>query len=184
MGYEINSEGVDMQKKVFAFLSLSVILILAACTPSPDSGVTSSPEVTIAPEATMTSGALEATATQGPVETAPPTIADDSPVGGGQFPTGTYRCDDCGGMNWKPIYWSFDDSGTYHQEQVDNPNTIDGTWTVDGNEISVQDCFCDCSVVGVYTWSFDGEILRFTLIEDSCSDRIGFMNKSWFYDED
>ena len=136
------------------------------------------------PGEALTDEPLEATATQGPVETDSPTIGDDSPVGEGQFPTGTYRCDDCGGMNWLPIYWSFDASGTYHQEQVENPNTIDGTWTADGNEISVQDCFCDCSVVGVYAWSFDGEILSFTLIEDSCSDRSGFMSKSWFYDQD
>lgn len=64
--------------------------------------------------------------------------------------------------------WEFNEDGTHSLGFVEGNPTYFGTFVVEGNEITLTE---ECGV-GTYTWTYDGEVLRFELVgEDGCGYR-------------
>lgn len=123
------------------WIALAMVLIVVACDPS----------------ATQTPPAPTATAVP-PTQTPAPTATTGLP-----FPVGATFTKVGYTMEFKA-------DGTAHTESrwVD----IDGIYTVTGNQIVMQDDYASCKdIVGTYTWTYDGEGLNFTTIDDKCPDR-------------
>lgn len=77
------------------------------------------------------------------------------------FPTGTFT---------GPGIWTteYNADGSYVAR---NPDAMErGTYTVTGEQIVLKGDYCG-EVEGTYTWTFDGEVLSFTAVDDQCVDR-------------
>lgn len=83
------------------------------------------------------------------------------------YPTGVFTK-----ANWTMEIF---DDGTAHvfQQFVDSF----GTYTVTGNQVVVKDDFCK-DITGTYNWSYDGQVLSFTAVQDKCMDRKNVMHQS------
>ena len=128
-------------REKLAWIALAIVLIVVACGPS-------------ATQAPPTPTATAVPPTQTPAPTA--TTALPFPVGA-TFTKVGYTME-------------FKADGTAHTKSrwVD----IDGVYTVTGNQIVMQDDYAPCKdMVGTYTWTYDGEGLSFTTIDDKCRDR-------------
>ncbi len=104
----------------------------------------------------LTAVGCASSATLTPQPTPKPTTPD--------FPVGTFAAG-----SW---VWEFRADGT----QIASKSGAlyeDGTYTVTGNQIIVQDTrgiYCG-EPKGIYTWAFDGKVLTFKVIDDPCAGR-------------
>jgi len=132
---------VRVQWEKLAWIAPAIVMIVVACGPS-------------ATQAPPTSTPTPVPPTQTPVPTA--TTALPFPVGGTFTKVG--------------YTWEFKADGTSHTES----KWIDayGVYTVTGNQIAIQEGYVPCKdIVGTYTWTYDGEGLNFTTVDDKCPDR-------------
>jgi len=91
-----------------------------------------------------------------------------SPAFAADFPAGRYKAQD--------ILLSFDDKGQF---QVNNGATLEvaGTYVVKEGRIELTDvkgpwaCTGAGQQKGTYDWKFDGTVLSFSKVADSCDDR-------------
>ena len=92
-----------------------------------------------------------------------------------EFPTGVFE------FAQERLTFYPDGTFTVWRINTETFDVEDGRYTIDGNQINLQDEICD-SVVGKYTWEFDGEKLLFDPIEDDeCEGRQDSLSKSnWF----
>jgi len=163
---------VRVQREKLAWIALAIVLIVVGCgtdvaqsppTPAP---TPVPPTQTLAPTpvpATQTSEPTPVPPTQTPAPTA---TAEALP-----FPVdGTFT---------KVGYtWEFKAGGTYYttSKYVDS----DGVYTLTGDQIAIQEDYVPCKdIVGTYTWTYDGETLSFTVVDDKCRDRVGVVRGKW-----
>jgi len=64
----------------------------------------------------------------------------------------------------------FNADGTYSTTSLFSEPRDDGTYKVSGNELTVIGNACP-KVPGIYTWSFDGKVLKLNVVKDTCLDR-------------
>jgi hypothetical protein len=80
-----------------------------------------------------------------------------------------------GNFSNQGAFMSFYTDGTYMWGVSDGSFNATGTYTVNGNQISLQnDTWC-LAMIGTYTWAYDGGNLTFSGFDDKCGDRWGFM---------
>jgi hypothetical protein len=90
------------------------------------------------------------------------------------FPTGTLA---------KSSYtWEFKADGTWilrlHLKGVEEIGS--GTYTVTGDQLAIQDAIHSCKgTLGTYAWTYDGEVLTLTEVEDKCRNRAGVAWGRW-----
>ena len=93
-----------------------------------------------------------------------------------EFPTGVFE--------FAQLRMTFYPDGTFTVWRINIESFVveDGKYTIDGNQITIQDEAEDCEfAIGKYTWEFDGEKLSFEPIEDACEGRKDSLSKSkWF----
>jgi hypothetical protein len=66
--------------------------------------------------------------------------------------------------------WEFKADSTYHT--TSKYANSDGVYTLTGDQIAIQEDYVPCKdIVGTYTWTYDGEALTFTVVDDECTDR-------------
>lgn len=54
-----------------------------------------------------------------------------------------------------------------------------GTYTVTGDQFVIKDDSTTCQdAVGTYTWTYDGNALRFKVVGDKCRDRLNLLDQS------
>jgi hypothetical protein len=99
-------------------------------------------------------------------------VACSSTSGGAKgFPAGTYES--VASINRSgPVSVNFADDGTLTYQQGDD--TFAGTYSVDGDQITVSDSFCKESgqETAIYTWTWDGATLAMTTTpRDGCGAR-------------
>jgi hypothetical protein len=76
------------------------------------------------------------------------------------FPTGAFVNGD-----WS---WEFKADGSFVSGGPLGSES--GTYSVSGDQVVIT-CQCCGDVEGTYTWSFDGMALKFTAIDDKCTNR-------------
>ncbi len=113
-------------------------------------------------------------------QTAVPTTMQAAPIGGSPnslptmgvlvttFPTGTFRCTGTS-RDW---IWDLNADGTFFSRGTGAEEK--GTYTVTGDQITIKGDYCG-DVVGTYTWTSDGTLLRFAAPRDACSQRRGII---------
>ena len=79
-------------------------------------------------------------------------------------------------------WWEFKADGTWimelHLQGVDQIGS--GPYTVTGDQVVIQDPAHSCKdIVGTYTWSYDGDVLSMTPVDDKCSDRKNMIWGKW-----
>lgn len=90
------------------------------------------------------------------------------------FPTGTYT--------HNQFVTEYREDGTFTMWNNDEIST-EGTYSVNGDEITWRDSFCDAENVGpaTYKWSADDQGLKFELVgEDNCKGRRDSLSVKWF----
>jgi len=90
------------------------------------------------------------------------------------FPTGTYT--------HQNVVVEYRDDGTFTNWFGDDVMTI-GTYSVENNEITFQDTYCDEQYSGsaTYAWTHEDGRLSFEVIgEDLCEGRRDSMSLNWF----
>ena len=93
-----------------------------------------------------------------------------------EFPTGVFE--------FAQLRMTFYPDGTFTVWRINIESFVveDGKYTIDGNQITIQDEAEDCELAeGIYTWEFDGEKLLFDPIDDPCEGRQSDLKKgNWF----
>jgi len=88
------------------------------------------------------------------------------------FPTGIFAK-----ASWT---WELRADGTLTVNNQPTEYSADGVYTVTGNQVVIQDDSFTCKdVVGTYTWTYDGDVLTFTEVDDKCRDRAGVTSGKW-----
>jgi hypothetical protein len=80
--------------------------------------------------------------------------------------------------NWT---WEINADGSYNSksELADE----DGIYNVYNNQISIMGDYSSClGIVGVYTWTMDGNMLILTPIDDQCTSRRNVTDGKWRYE--
>jgi len=97
-------------------------------------------------------------------QSAPPPSPPATPV---SFPTGVFTK-----ANWTMEIF---DDGSCHvfQQFVDDVCT----YTVTGNQVVFQGDKCKGDS-GIYNWSYDGQVLSFTVVEDKCAETRNVLDQS------
>jgi hypothetical protein len=80
----------------------------------------------------------------------------------GDFPPGIFQNL---AMNWTLEFYA---DGTYYGIGVFVSER--GAFTVTGDQITMQGDHCG-EIKGTYTWTYDGEVLNFSVLDDECMDR-------------
>ena len=135
-----------------AWIALAIVLLVVGC----GTGATQSPP-TVAP--------TPVPPTQTPEPATAPALA---------FPTGLFAK---GSRTWE-----FKPDGTYITEGQTQltAGKYNGTYAVTGDQVTIQDDYVPCKdVVGTYAWTYDGEVLTLTAVEDKCRDRAGTAWGKW-----
>jgi hypothetical protein len=91
-----------------------------------------------------------------------------------EFPTGTFTRQD--------VAVEYRDDGTFTLMGGDEIAT-EGTYSIDGDEISIRDTYCDSENAGsaTYKWQHEDGVLSFELIgEDLCEGRRDLQTLNWF----
>jgi len=99
-----------------------------------------------------------------------------TPVQISQFPLGLFDCVECQGMTEE--YFADGTLVVY----LKGYRYVTGKWSVDGDVFYTGDSYCrDVDTMPAsYKWHYDGEILTFQVIEDTCSDRVSSLAlKPW-----
>jgi hypothetical protein len=78
------------------------------------------------------------------------------------------------------IHFKPDGTFTVWRLNVETLEIEDGRYTVDGDQITIQDEECDPDE-GAYTWEFDGEKLILDTIEDACDGRRQNLNGKKYF---
>ena len=91
-----------------------------------------------------------------------------------EFPTGTYT--------HNQFVTEYREDGTFTMWENDKIST-EGTYSVEGDEVTWKDSFCDAAYAGsaTYKWSADDQGLKFELIgEDRCKGRRDTLSVKWY----
>jgi hypothetical protein len=143
---------VRVQWEKLVWIALAIVLILVGCGPS-------------AAQSPPTPAPTPVPPTQPPVPTATTALA---------FPTGIFAK--------ASLTWEFKPDGTYVTEGHTQATNLkmNGTYTVNGDQIAIQDDYFPCrDVVATYDWAYDGEVLSLTAVDDKCRDRANMAWGKW-----
>jgi uncharacterized lipoprotein NlpE involved in copper resistance len=142
---------VRVKRKKLAWIALAIVLMVVGC----DTSATQSPP-TVAPTPVS------------PTQTPEPTAAPALP-----FPTGIFAK--------ASLTWEFKPDGTYIKEghTAATAGKYSGTYAVTGDQVVVQDDDMSCKDEGTYAWTYDGEVLTLTVVDDQCRDRAGMTRGKW-----
>ena len=162
--------------KELAWIALAIVLMVVGC----GTGATQSPP-TLAPTPVPPTQTPEPTPMP-PTETPQPT-----PVPPTETPAPTATAEalpfPVDGIFAKASQtWEFKPDGTYISEGHTQLTAAkySGTYTVTGDQVAIQDDYVPCKdVVGTYAWTYDGEVLTLTVIDDTCRDRAGMARGKW-----
>ena len=165
-----------VQWEKLAWIALAIVLIVVGC----GSEVAQSPP-TAAPTPvppTQTPEPTPVPPTQAPAPTAVPPTQTPAPTATAEalpFPVD-------GIFAKASLTWEFKPDGTYVTEghtQLMNAK-FSGTYTVTGDQVVIQDDYVPCKdVVGTYGWTYDGEVLSMTAVDDKCRDRANMARGKW-----
>jgi len=77
--------------------------------------------------------------------------------------------------NWT---WEINADGSYNSKsELADEN---GIYTVVGNQISIMGDYSSClGIVGIYTWTIDGNMLILTQVDDQCTNRRNVADGKW-----
>jgi hypothetical protein len=156
---------VSVERKNLVWIALAIVLMVVGC----GTGATQSPP-TLAPTPMPPTETPQPTPVP-PTETPAPTATAEAlpfPVDG-IFAKASQT-------------WEFKPDGTYISEGHTQLTAAkySGTYTVIGDQVAIQDDYVPCKdVVGTYAWTYDGEVLTFTVIDDTCRDRAGMARGKW-----
>jgi hypothetical protein len=176
---------VRVKTKELAWIALAIVLMVVGCgtsvTQSPPTLAPTSVPPTQAPEPTP----VPPTETPEPTSVPPTQILEPTPVPPTEtreptaapalaFPIGIFAK---AGQTWE-----FRPDGTYITEGHTQltAGKYSGTYTVTGDQVTIQDDYVPCKdVVGIYAWTYDGEVLTLTVVDDTCRDRAGMARGKW-----
>ncbi len=139
--------------KTLSLLITALAFALTACASPAASAPTADPSISTRPAPPAAAPAAALPTMGAPVAT---------------FPTGTFRCTGAS-RDW---IWDLNADGTYLSRGTEAEEQ--GTYTVTGDEITIKGDYCG-DVVGTYTWTSDGTLLRFAAPQDACSQRRGII---------
>jgi hypothetical protein len=167
---------VREQWEKLAWIALAILLVAAGCG---SSAIQSPPTSTPTPvPPTQPSAPTPALPTQTPAPTPVPPTRTPAPTATAEalpFPVD-------GIFAKGSLTGEFKPDGTYITEghtQLMNAK-YNGTYTVTGDQVAFQDDYVPCrDVVGTYAWTYDGEVLAITKVEDECRDRAGMAWGNW-----
>lgn len=94
------------------------------------------------------------------------------------FPLGTFTKDEEDPLGGHTNIFQADGSYIYQG----HGRGATGTYSVTGDQIVFKDNYCG-SVLGRYTWSFDGSVLSFRMLDDTCAARSGVLHLGMFRKE-
>jgi hypothetical protein len=142
---------VRAKREKLAWIALAIVLMVVGCGTS----ATQSPP-TLTP--------MPVPPTETPEPTAAPALA---------FPKGVFAK--------ASLTWEFKPDGTYIKEghTAAMAGKYSGTYTVTGDQVVVQDDDMSCKGEGIYAWTYDGEVLTLTEVDDKCRDRAGMTWGKW-----
>jgi hypothetical protein len=157
-----------------AWIALAIALIVVGCGPSATQSPPTPTLTPVPPTQTPTPTPVPPTQMPTPTPVPPTQTPTPTPVPPTQtpMPTATTALPfPIGGTFTKVGYtWEFKADGSYHSKS--QWTDIDGVYTVTGNQIVIQEDYVPCKdIVGTYTWTYDGEALSFTVVDDQCRDR-------------
>ena len=138
-----------------------MLLPLSACSGTATPTATSAPPTAALVPPTATQPAATNTSAPTPTETAIPTYTPPTP-----FPAGIYKAAKL--VHTTEIKFLAD--GTYRQGGA--AITFSGKYALDGDKVVFQEdkgsglCY---ELPGTYSWSFDGQVLTLTTVDEKCS---------------
>ena len=161
-----------------AWIALAIVFIVVGCGPSATQPPPTPTPTLVPPTQTPTPTPVPPTQTPTPTPVPPTQTPTPTPVPPTQTPTPTPTPTattalpfPVGGTFTKVGYtWEFKADGSYHSKS--RWTDTDGVYTVTGNQIVIQEDYVPCKdIVGTYTWTYDGQALSFTVVDDQCRDR-------------
>ncbi len=165
-----------VKTKELAWIAIAIVLMVVGCGTS----ATQSPP-TLAPTP------VPPTQTSQPTLVPPTDTSEPTPVPPTQTPAPTATAEalpfPVDGIFAKASQtWEFKPDGTYitegHTQLTAGKHS--GTYTVTGDQVAIQDDYVPCKdVVGTYGWTYDGEVLTLTVVDDKCRDRAGLARGKW-----
>jgi cytoskeletal protein RodZ len=176
-----------VQWEKLAWIALAIVLIVVGCGSEVAQSPTTAAPTPVPPTQTSEPTAVPPTQTPAPTAVPPTQTPAPTAVPPTQTPAPTATAEalpfPVDGIFAKgSLTWEFKPDGTYVTEghtQLMNAK-FSGIYTVTGDQVVVQDDYTPCKdVVGIYAWTYDGEVLTLTKVDDKCRDRAGIAWGKW-----
>jgi hypothetical protein len=167
-----------MQSEKLAWIALAIVLIAMGCGPGVAQVPPTSAPTAVPPTQTPEPAALPPTQPPAPTPTPVPTTQTPAPTATAAaipFPVD-------GVFAKASQTWEFKPDGTYITDGHTQATSAkySGTYTVTGDQLVIQDDYNPCKdVVGTYAWTYDGEVLSITAVDDKCRDRANMARGKW-----
>jgi len=165
---------VRVQRERLAWIALAIVLIVVGCGPGVAQVPPTSAPTAVPPTQTPEPTALPPTQTPEPSAVPPTQPPAATAAIALPFPTGTFAK--------ASLTWEFNPDGTYITEGHTQATAgkFSGTYSVNGDHVAIQDDYTPCKdVVGTYAWTYDGEVLSITVVDDKCRDRANMARGKW-----
>ncbi|HSR30880.1 MAG TPA: DUF5640 domain-containing protein [Anaerolineae bacterium] len=165
-----------VQWEKLASIALAIVLMVNGCGTS---AIQSPPTLVPTP--------VPPTRTPEPTPAPPTETPEPTPVPPTQTPAPTATTESLpfpvdGIFAKASLTWEFKPDGTYITEGHTQltAGRYSGTYTVTGDQVVIQDDYVPCKdVAGTYAWTYDGEVLTMTVVDDKCRDRAGMARGKW-----
>ena len=164
------------QSEKLARIALAIVLTAVGCGPGVAQVPPASAPTAVPPTQTPEPAALPPT--QPPAPTPVPPTQTPAPTATAEalpFPVD-------GVFAKASQTWEFKPDGSYITEGHTQATSAkySGTYTVTGDQLVIQDDYNPCKdVVGTYAWTYDGEALTITAVDDTCRDRANMARGKW-----
>ena len=146
-----------------AWIALAIAFIVVGCGPSATQSLPTPTLTPVPPTQTPTPAPVPPTQTPTPTPVPPTQTPTPTATTALPFPIGAT-------FTKVGYTWEFKADGSYHS--TSKWTDINGVYTVTGNQIVIQEDYVPCKdIVGTYTWTYDGQALSFTVVDDQCRDR-------------
>jgi hypothetical protein len=178
---------VREQWEKLAWIALAIVLVVGGCGPSAAESPPTVAPTPVPPTLTLAPTPVPPTPTVAPTPVPPTQTPVPTPVPPTQTlaPTATAEALPFpveGIFAKASLTWEFKPDGTYITQSRTQLVNVDysGTYTVAGDQVAIQDDSIACKdVVGIYAWTYDGEVLTMAKVDDECRDRAGMAWGKW-----